>query len=140
MLMAWVQINLHESISNLSPTLPVLASFHVALISDRTFPRGLQCSAQKEKFQDLNNNFPQTFRYAGGSYQEVARKPDNSEVPDSRYKAKLNCRLRLNSTWMEDRNLRVLMAWVDIKLLESKANLSPPSHSWFYVSLCPSQI
>ena len=89
------------------------------------FQEATQCSAQKEIFQDLNINFPQTFRYAGGSYQEVARKPENSEVPGSRYKAKLNCRLRLNSTWMEDRNLRVLLAWVDIKLLESKANLSP---------------
>ena len=43
---------------------------------------------KKEQFQDLNLNFPQTFRYAGGSYQVVSRKTEYTEVPDSRYKAK----------------------------------------------------
>ena len=37
----------------------------------------------------MNPNFPQTFRYAGGSYQVVARKPESTEVlvsAESRYK------------------------------------------------------
>ena len=98
---------------------------------------GMQHCEQEKKatIPGLQPSFWTTFRSANGGYKEVVRKPESSEVPDSRYEAKQYSEFCWNCTWMEE----VLLEWVWVRLPQTVSNLPPPTAGGLSC-WCPSQL